>query len=108
MIKPESFNLNLIYRCPLCRSEHWLSSKEVNAHSFFICCNKKFKMQPLSSVTIRLKNKDSTISEQAISILKQSGFSLQDIMKSNIQASNDQEFIRKFLAKQNEPKTTTA
>jgi len=100
-LRPSSFNLSLIVRCPICNSEHWFSPEEIRGKSLLICCNRTFEVEQSYKINVLLKyNNETTIPENAIKILKDYGFSLEQIKKSNIQTSSDSEFVKIFLASQ--------
>jgi len=53
-LKPIDFDINLIYKCPECKSEHWLSLKETSTKNFrVVCdCDTIFKVKPIEKIDI--------------------------------------------------------
>ena len=109
-LRPSTFKLNLIVRCPICGDEHWFSPEEIRGKAVLICCGRTFEVEQAKKITVGLKyGDDVSIPENAIKILRDYGFSLEQIKKSNIKSSSDTEFVRLFLASQhNEPASNFA
>ena len=54
-LKPIDFDINLIYRCPVCNAEHWLSMKEASIDNFkTVCdCDTVFKVKKVKNIEIK-------------------------------------------------------
>ncbi len=99
-IKPKRFDLNVIYQCPICNHEFWFNPQQLKIEESFTCCGHTFHTQPIKKTTLNIKF-NTEIPKKAIKILKGYGFSKQEITKSDIDTDTTEDFIRQFLASQN-------
>jgi hypothetical protein len=104
-MRPSSFVINLIYRCEVCGSEHWVSSKEAQSRVLINCCGKQAPIEPINNIKLKL-NYSTKPPKEALSILSQYGFSKKDIMNSGVKSASTEGFVKEFLARiENEPST---
>lgn len=105
-IRPKKFDLNLIFECSICKSEHWFTTSEAKAGNVFFCCGHQYEIEPAAKITVGVKYNDKPSTNKntdAIDILKEYGFTEKEIVESNIQSEDTQTFVRLFLAsRQNE------
>lgn len=111
-LKPKKFDLHLIYNCPQCGSDHWYSPNEIKSRPVLICCNTVYPIKPMKKATVNInyegvekpKPKPSIIKipDKAIRILAGYGFSTEEIKQFKAKSSDAGEFIKNFLAAQNE------
>lgn len=97
--KPTTFDLNVIYLCPKCASKHWFSVKELTGTPMLMCCDEVFEIQPIKNVELHFKY-NSSVPKKALEILKDYGFTLDEINNSNVKTNNPEDFVKEFLAKQ--------
>jgi hypothetical protein len=103
MLKPSTFDINLIYKCPICGDDHWFRGVELVGRPLLHCCGKTFEIKPISNIKINLAYSTSSnkeIFKDAIEILKSYGYSSEEIINSDISAADSTEFIKEFLARQ--------
>ena len=53
-LKPTDFEISLIYKCPKCSIEHWLSIKEAQTNNFkVVCdCDAIFKVKKVKTIKV--------------------------------------------------------
>ena len=104
-LRPKSFELDIAYNCPKCGDEHWYAKNELRSRPILMCCDEVFEIEPIHEVSIHFKF-NSNIPDKAIEVLKELGFTLEEMNSSGIQANTVEEYVRKFLAsRQNESET---
>jgi len=99
MLRPLNYNLNLIYRCPQCKTPYWFSKSEINKGLAFICCGSSHKLAGISDIRVRCYyNQD--IDDKVISILRSYGYTLEQIKSIPIEANSTEDYVKQFLASQ--------
>ena len=54
-LKPTEFEVNFVYKCPICNAPRWLSAEEVKTKDFkFVCCKKAYTVQQVKKVKVQL------------------------------------------------------
>lgn len=102
-LEPKKFDLCLIYKCPKCKDDNWFSAEEIKCRSGFVCCGKLWKVRPIQTVKVAItfnKTISTKTINDAVAILKKHGFSKQQILSANIEATTTTEFVKKFLSLQ--------
>jgi hypothetical protein len=53
-LKPTDMSLSLIYRCPNCSNQHWLSLNQAKTKKFIVVCDcdHVFKVKPVENIRI--------------------------------------------------------
>lgn len=80
-LKPIDIDLNLIYQCPICDIQHWLTLSQTQTKNFILVCDcgNKFKLKTVQTAKIvyqkKLKTKLSSSQDDSVplDILKQCG-----------------------------------
>ena len=53
MLKPSKANVDLIYTCPQCKSEHWVKPKETRLVGKILCsCDTLMELMPIVKVNV--------------------------------------------------------
>ena len=98
-LKPKSSSVNIIYECPQCSSKHWYSDKELNQQRELECCGQIHQLQPIRGIKLVFKKSKQNFNE-AHKVLKQYGYSKDQIDSAEIDANTQEEFVKEFLALQ--------
>jgi hypothetical protein len=64
-LKPTNIDINLIYKCPTCSIDHWLTLKEAQEPKFIIVCycGNKFKVKTIDNVSLKYKKSNKSESK---------------------------------------------
>lgn len=59
-LKPIDMSVSLIYRCPSCSNQHWLSLNQAKTKKFIVVCdcNHVFKVKPVRSLKVIYQKSD--------------------------------------------------
>ena len=60
MLIPVKSDISLIYECPKCKWEHWLTKDEAEVDGFIIvCCGTAYKIKSIQKVGLNIQWKES-------------------------------------------------
>ena len=73
-LKPTEFEVNFVYKCPVCNAPHWLSVEEVKTKDFkFVCCKKAYTVQQVKQIKVKLNFAVTTKSTPTVTSPKNLG-----------------------------------